>query len=49
MFFGGDRIVAVREMILADDTAGREKALAKLLPMQRKDFVGILKAMAPAR
>jgi len=45
MFFGGDRIVAVREMILADDTAGREKALAKLLPMQRKDFVGILKAM----
>ncbi len=45
MFFGGDRIVAVREMILADDTAGREKALAKLLPMQRKDFAGILKAM----
>jgi len=45
MFFGGDRIVAVREMILADDLAGREKALAKLLPYQRKDFIGILKAM----
>jgi len=45
MFFGGDRIIAVREMILADDLAGREKALAKLLPIQRQDFVGILKAM----
>ncbi|NLH50367.1 MAG: pyruvate, phosphate dikinase [Myxococcales bacterium] len=45
MFFGGDRIVAVREMILSDDLKGREKALAKLLPYQRKDFIGILKAM----
>jgi pyruvate, orthophosphate dikinase len=45
MFFGGDRILAVREMILADDTAGREKALKKLLPIQRRDFEGILKAM----
>jgi pyruvate,orthophosphate dikinase len=46
MFFEGDRIDAVREMILAEDTRGREKALAKLLPYQRKDFVGIFKAMA---
>ncbi len=45
MFFGGDRIIAVREMILADDVAGRERALAKLLPMQRADFVGLLRAM----
>ena len=45
MFFAEDRIRAVREMILADDLAGRKKALAKLLPMQRKDFVGIFKAM----
>ncbi len=45
MFFGGDRIVAVREMIIADDLKGREKALAKLLPYQRKDFVGIFRAM----
>jgi len=44
MFFG-DRIWAVREMIMADDAKGREKALAKLLPMQRKDFYGIFKAM----
>ncbi|MCD6137457.1 MAG: pyruvate, phosphate dikinase, partial [Deltaproteobacteria bacterium] len=44
MFFG-DRIWAMREMIMAEDTAGREKALAKLLPMQRKDFYGIFKAM----
>ena len=42
MFFGGDRIPAVREMILADDEAEREKALAKLLPMQREDFDGHL-------
>jgi pyruvate,orthophosphate dikinase len=40
MFFAGDRILAVREMILADDEAGRRKALAKLLPMQRSDFEG---------
>jgi len=45
MFFGGNRIDAVREMILADDTAGREKALEKLLPMQREDFQGIFEAM----
>jgi pyruvate,orthophosphate dikinase len=45
MFFEGDRIKAMREMILAENLAGRKKALAKLLRMQRKDFYGILKAM----
>jgi len=45
MFFEGDRIKAVREMILADDEPGRRKALAKLLPMQRSDFEGIFEAM----
>lgn len=45
MFFEGDRIKAVREMILADDEAGRRKALDKLLPMQRGDFEGIFTAM----
>ncbi|WP_319238098.1 pyruvate, phosphate dikinase [uncultured Propionivibrio sp.] len=45
MFFEGDRIKAVREMILAHDVAGRRKALEKLLPMQRGDFEGIYKAM----
>ena len=45
MFFGADRIAAMREMILAGDTASREKALAKLLPMQRGDFLGIFEAM----
>jgi len=45
MFFEGDRIKAVREMILADDEEGRRKALEKLLPYQRDDFYGILKAM----
>jgi pyruvate,orthophosphate dikinase len=45
MFFEGDRIKAMREMILADDEDGRRRALAKLLPMQRGDFYGILKAM----
>ncbi len=45
MFFEGDRIKAMREMILAEDMAGRKKALGKLLKMQRKDFYGILKAM----
>jgi pyruvate,orthophosphate dikinase len=45
MFFEGDRIKAVREMILADDEAGRRKALEKLLPYQREDFYGIFKAM----
>jgi len=45
MFFEGDRIKAVREMILADDEAGRRVALAKLLPMQRGDFEGLFKVM----
>ncbi len=45
MFFGEGKIGPVREMILASDTKAREKALAKLLPLQRKDFEGILKAM----
>ncbi|HEX9010993.1 MAG TPA: pyruvate, phosphate dikinase [Holophagaceae bacterium] len=45
MFFEGDRILAVREMILATDTEGRKRALAKLLPMQREDFEGIFTAM----
>ncbi len=45
MFFEGDRIWAIREMILAEDLAGRKKALEKLLPIQRGDFYGILKAM----
>lgn len=45
MFFEGDRIKAMREMILADDEAGRRKALDKLLPMQRGDFEGIFTAM----
>ncbi|MBI5179617.1 MAG: pyruvate, phosphate dikinase [Nitrospinae bacterium] len=45
MFFAKDRILAVREMIIADTKAARAKALRKLLPMQRNDFKGILKAM----
>ena len=45
MFFEGERIAAMREMILADSAAEREKALGKLLPFQRKDFVGIFTAM----
>ncbi|MFZ2150993.1 MAG: pyruvate, phosphate dikinase [Candidatus Absconditicoccaceae bacterium] len=45
MFFAEDRIKAVREMILSDDLQGRQKALAKLLPFQKADFLGILKAM----
>jgi pyruvate, orthophosphate dikinase len=45
MFFEGDRIKAVREMILANDEAGRRAALEKLLPYQRDDFYGIFKAM----
>lgn len=45
MFFEGDRIKAVREMILASDLEGRRTALAKLLPMQRGDFEGIFEAM----
>ncbi len=46
MFFEGERIMAMREMILADDEVDRRKALEKLLPYQRDDFEGILKAMA---
>jgi len=45
MFFEGDRIVAMREMILANDKDARRVALAKLLPFQREDFVGIFTAM----
>ena len=45
MFFEADRIVAVREMILAGDQAGREAALAKLLPMQRSDFEELFRVM----
>jgi pyruvate, orthophosphate dikinase len=45
MFFEGDRIDAVREMILADTADGRSRAVAKLLPMQRSDFQGIFRAM----
>ena len=45
MFFEGDRIKAVREMILASDVEGRRHALDKLLPMQRSDFEGIFEAM----
>ncbi|MBE2258287.1 MAG: pyruvate, phosphate dikinase, partial [Rhodobacteraceae bacterium] len=46
MFFEGDRIKAVREMILAEDEAGRRRALAKLLPMQRSDFEGLFREMS---
>ena len=45
MFFDDQKIIAMREMILADTREGREKALAKLLPYQKADFYGILKAM----
>ena len=45
MFFEGERILPMREMILADDEAGRRKALAKLLPIQRADFEGLFLAM----
>jgi pyruvate,orthophosphate dikinase len=45
MFFEGDRITAMREMIVARDEAGRRRALDKLLPMQRTDFEGIFAAM----
>jgi pyruvate,orthophosphate dikinase len=45
MFFQGDRIQAVREMILAGDESGRRRALAKLLPMQKQDFKHILEIM----
>ncbi len=45
MFFDSDRIVAMREMILAEDRRGPEKALAKLLPMQRQDFIELFQIM----
>jgi len=45
MFFGDERIDTVREMILAPDTEGRHRALERLLPMQRDDFIGIFQAM----
>jgi pyruvate,orthophosphate dikinase len=45
MFFEGEKIVAMREMILAEDLGGRIEALAQLLPIQRKDFEGIFEAM----
>jgi len=45
MFFEGNRIVSMRKMILAEDEAGRKKALKELLPLQRKDFIGIFKAL----
>jgi len=45
MFFNGDRIKAMREMIVAENVEGRKKALAKLLPMQKEDFLGIFKVM----
>ncbi|MBR3733193.1 MAG: pyruvate, phosphate dikinase, partial [Bacteroidaceae bacterium] len=45
MFFEDQKIIAMREMILSDSVEGREKALAKLLPYQKADFYGILKAM----
>ena len=47
MFFDGDKIDLVREMILAETTAEREEALARLLPLQRADFVGLFVEMAP--
>jgi pyruvate, orthophosphate dikinase len=45
MFFSGDRLLAMREMIVAQDTEGRQRALTKLLPMQRGDFEAIFRAM----
>ncbi|MBW6510949.1 MAG: pyruvate, phosphate dikinase [Desulfuromonadaceae bacterium] len=45
MFFEGDRIMAVREMILAEDVEGRKKALEKILPMQKGDFLGLFRVM----
>lgn len=45
MFFGGERITGVREMILSDTVEGRRNAIMKLLPMQREDFAGIFRAM----
>ena len=45
MFFEGDRIMAVREMILAEDVEGRKHALGKILPMQKGDFLGLFREM----
>ncbi len=45
MFFEAERVKAVREMILADDMEGRKRALTKILPMQRDDFIGIFRVM----
>ena len=45
MFFDSDRIIAMREMIIANDTEGRQKALDKLLPMQRQDFIALFEIM----
>lgn len=45
MFFGEDKISAMREMILSDDAEGRKRALDKLLPIQKEDFIGIFKVM----
>ncbi|MRR07701.1 MAG: pyruvate, phosphate dikinase, partial [Deltaproteobacteria bacterium] len=45
MFFEADRIAAVREMILSEDVEGRKRALAKILPMQKGDFIGIFREM----
>jgi len=45
MFFDAERIAAVREMILSDELEGREAALAKILPMQKGDFIGIFREM----
>jgi len=45
MFFDAERIAAVREMILSEDVEGREKALAKILPMQKGDFIGLFREM----
>ncbi|HVO04630.1 MAG TPA: pyruvate, phosphate dikinase [Candidatus Cybelea sp.] len=45
MFFDGDRIIAMRETIMAEDVEGRKKALAKLLPMQRQDFISLFQIM----
>ncbi|HEX7005704.1 MAG TPA: pyruvate, phosphate dikinase [Alphaproteobacteria bacterium] len=46
MFFDGERIIAMREMIMAEDEAGRRAALAKILPMQRRDFVELFEIMS---
>jgi pyruvate,orthophosphate dikinase len=46
MFFEGERLIRMREMILADDEAGRRAALDKLLPIQRQDFKSVFNAMA---